>query len=182
MMRRLIIILLLFQLAGAVDVKTLDTSWILRDNVVAPEPLRPSGDLQGMVDVQTIMNAHKYTKPYELYVFDCVDTTIACGEVLTQHGYKVAYMIQWHNDTVIKGHVYPIVYLKNGWVAVDTTAFMDKVLGRISRNAGLLQGQVVSTIEDLKRIDRETLKEEGGPEPPEYNLSEVITLAQAYTI
>ncbi len=155
------------------NVKNVDTSQIF-NKINHGGELKLSGDIQGLAKVQAILNEHHFKNEWEAYKFDCVDTSIATAEFLQQQGYNAKFMIKWSNDTAIRGHVYPVVYVKNGWVAVETTAKMDKTLGVVKRDSNLLKGQVVPTIEELRRIDNETLVTQGAPAPVEYSLSEVI--------
>jgi hypothetical protein len=74
-----------------------------------------------IMDLQKLLSSYHYTKQYGSD-FNCVEFTVACMQFLKSHKYDAYAMVHsWTGDRVGEGHCYPVVKVKNGWVAIDSS-------------------------------------------------------------
>jgi hypothetical protein len=79
------------------------------------------------------LDSRRFDREYEIDVFDCMDTTIACQEYLIDYGYDAKIMIS-KRPYPKSSHCYVVVNTSgNGWIAVETanTNYMDRKMGII---------------------------------------------------
>lgn len=117
--------------------------------------LQSSRDAAGIQQLQTLLDQYRYSKNYEVDVFDCADMTVACTIFLENLGYDVTIMASKAGNEYYT-HCYPAVYVKNGWVAVETTDSI-KSLGKIHRfgksKYDYLYGASLDNVTELYKTD-----------------------------
>jgi hypothetical protein len=93
--------------------------------------LKECNDPNKLMDLQTFLNSYRYTHEFD-DDFNCAEFTTACAQFLSKNGYEVYEMALKFDDDQSRGHCYPIVKFKDGWVAIETTRDPDNKLGYIA--------------------------------------------------
>jgi hypothetical protein len=115
-----------------------------------------------IMDLQKMLNSYRYTKSYDDMDFNCVDLTTACVQFLIKNGYNASIMAYIPKGNNVTGHCYPIVNVKNKWIAIETCHknMVNRKLGVIAYESkyNYLTGHFINNTTELNEFD-------GGPDP-----------------
>lgn len=111
-------------------------------------------DPNAIMDLQKELNLYHYIMKYNSDSWNCVDFTTACFQFLDKLGYDVKIMASYPKNANT-GHCYPIVKIKNTWVAIEVSLYSSTAIGCVVSGGKYqyLTGYLFNNSTELNEMD-----------------------------